>query len=207
MGRIIFATACLVLIAFSLQAQTPDNEKKNRSIGLCYSSFGESDVFRFNGLEGEGNYAVDKFFTIGLCYIGSINKWLEFETGVDYSKYTVLITPSFIPDMSISSRKENFSIVSIPLTLRANFLKFIFVNGGVFIDVDGTKSPIDSQTGIGSLFGIGAKYDFKCGGSIFINPYFKLHALLPFSSNNNQQKLYESGVRVGLTYNLTKLRK
>lgn len=82
-------------------------------------------------------------------------------------------------------------------------MKFFFVNGGLLLDLDAnSSSPIDSQTGIGGLLNLGAKYDFDCEASIFVNPYLKFHSLIPFSPGDNQQKVYESGFRVGLTYNL-----
>jgi len=73
----------------------------------------------------------------------------------------------------------------------------------LFLDLDmNNSSPIDSQTGIGGLLGLGSKYDFECRASIFVNPYLKFHSLISFSPGNNQQKVYESGFRVGLNYNL-----
>lgn len=46
--------------------------------------------------------------------------------------------------------------------------------------------------------------NLDCGASIFVNPYLKFHSLIPFSPDENQQKVYESGFRVGLTYNLNR---
>ncbi|MBV5348356.1 hypothetical protein JZU61_01600, partial [bacterium] len=82
---------------------------------------------------------------------------------------------------------------------------YFFANGGLFFDLDmNNSSPIDSQTGIGGLLGLGAKYDFNYGVSIFVNPYLKFHSLISFSSDDNKQKVHESGFRVGLNYNLNR---
>ena len=66
----------------------------------------------------------------------------------------------------------------------------------------GTSGPIDGQTGIGSMLGLRIKYDFKSGLSVFVNPYYKMHSLVPFSSGDNHQRLMESGFRFGLMYQL-----
>jgi len=96
-------------------------------------------------------------------------------------------------------------VLNIPLTLRANFLKYFFINGGLFVDIDiSTSSPVDNQTGIGALLGISVKYDFKNGISVFGNPYTKLHSLIPFSDTKYHQRILETGIRIGITCDLRK---
>lgn len=191
----------LILTLHSANAQDAPKQKHFGKIGFTYSSFGENDVFRNESLVGEASYNSDQFYTIGINYLKPISNWLELETGLEYSKHTILIKPNLPPDMDRTPFKANFSLINIPLTLRANFGKFFFVNGGLLIDLDANiSSPIDSQTGIGGLLGLGAKYDFDCGASIFVNPYLKFHSLIPFSQGDNRQKVFESGFRVGLTY-------
>ena len=69
------------------------------------------------------------------------------------------------------------------------------------LDIDPTVSgPVDSQNGIGALMGAGMKYDAKSGISVFVNPYFKAHALISFSADEYPQHLMESGFRFGLMY-------
>ena len=64
----------------------------------------------------------------------------------------------------------------------------------MFIDIDtNSSSPIDSQTGIGALLGIGAKYHFNNGFGFFVNPYTKSHAIIPFSFGKYPQRLIETG--------------
>ncbi len=174
-------------------------------IGITFSSFGKNDLIRSEDLIGDASYSGDQFFTVGLTYLHPINKWLFFESGIEYSKHTIVIDPNLPPDIDSEPYKSDFSLINIPLALRANFLRYFFINGGLLIDIDASKeSAIDSQTGFGGLLGIGANYDFKCGASIFVNPYIKSHALLPFSAEDNHQRLWESGVRIGLTYNLNR---
>ena len=99
--------------------------------------------------------------------------------------------------------RASISLINIPVTLRVNFLKYCFINGGLLFEMDAsTSSPIDGQTGIGSVMGLGIKYDFDSGLSVFANPYQKMHALIPFSSQRYPQRLMESGFRFGLMFTL-----
>lgn len=99
---------------------------------------------------------------------------------------------------------DSFSLINIPHTLRLNFLRYCFINGGILIDIDAGNLPFDSQNGIGGILGLGLKYEFKSGISFFANPYVKAHSLIPFSSWENHQSLMEDGnsFRFGLIYRL-----
>lgn len=204
MKRLIFITLSIILINHScLIAQESGTKLRHNKIGITFSSFGENDVFRFDELDGVASYNSDYFFTIGINYLHQLNKWLEAETGIEYSKQNIIIEPNLPPDTDNSLRKANFSLINIPVTLRANFLKYFFVNGGLFFNVDASSnSPIDSQTGIGALVGVSVKYDFKNGVSAFINPYTKIYSLIPFADTEYHQRIWENGIRVGITYDL-----
>ena len=76
---------------------------------------------------------------------------------------------------------KDFSLINIPITVRANFLNYFFANGGLLLDFDvDTSSPVAS--GMGAILGIGSQYEFNNGIGLFVNPYAKTHALLTFSS-------------------------
>jgi len=204
MKKQIFILALSLINLHFIIAQENDSKIKNGKIGVTFSSFGENYVIRFEEPLGAASYNSDYFYTIGMTYVLPLQKWLEAETGLEYSKHSIIIQPDLPPNMDVTSRKEKISLVNIPITLRANFLKYFFVNGGLFIDIDSSiNSPIDNQTGIGAIVGISAKYDFDFGISVFVNPYTKIHSLLPFQLERYPQRILESGVRIGLTYDLT----
>jgi hypothetical protein len=173
-------------------------------IGLTTTLLGDNDVLR-KSLEGAAGYYGDGFYTIGITSQIPLSARLDFETGIEYGKHTIIIHPNFMPGSNYTPYKSNFGLVNIPITLKVNFLKYLFINGGLLIDIDSSiSSPIDTQTGIGAILGIGVKYDFKFGGTLFVNPYSKCHSLLPFSPGKYHQRLLESGVRVGILYNFSK---
>jgi hypothetical protein len=175
-----------------------------KRLGVTFSSFGENDIVRINGNEliGGPSYYGKGFYTLGFDYIQSVGKlrWLEFETGVEFSRHKIEIKPA--PFIDASPRNEDFSVLTIPLTLRVNFLRYLFINGGVMVNFDGGSMPIDSQTGLGSLFGAGLKYDFKSGLGLFVNPYARFHSLVPLEREDNRQQVLESGFRFGIVYTL-----
>ena len=196
---------CFIFIAsLSSNAQNEDETRKGQ-IGFTFSSFGENDVFRSHELLGSASKSGDSFYTFGISYLYKLNNTFDVETGIEYSNHKIFVKPMVLPDMDAYSPNysANLSLVNIPVTLRVNFLKYFFINGGILFEMDAsTSSPIDGQTGIGSILGLGIKYDFKSGLSAFINPYLKAHSLVPFSSGDNHQRLMESGFRFGLMYTL-----
>ncbi len=203
MRKTILVVFFLLSNLFLLKAQERALNFSNSKIGITFTPIGNSDVFRINELEGAASYDVDKFYTFGFNYLNELNHWLEFETAFEFSKYSVVIQPSLMPGTVISSREARISLVEIPITLRANFLRYFFVNGGLFADIDvSDESPVDNQTGLGSILGLGIKYDFDPGITVFVNPYTKIHSLIPVTDRDSHQRIWENGFRFGVTYDL-----
>lgn len=206
MKKIIFISLYFIFINLNVLYTQEDVTKfKNAKIGITFSSFGENDVFIFNEFIGGPSYNSDYFYTLGINYVYPLNKWLEAETGIEYSSHNIVIQPNLPPNMDNSPRKANLTLINIPATLRANFLKYFFINGGLIVDIDGsTNSPIDNQTGIGAMLGFSIKYDFDFGISAFVNPYTKIHSLIPLQNWQYHQRIWENGIRIGITYDLRK---
>ncbi|HEY3388420.1 MAG TPA: hypothetical protein VGK38_02535 [Prolixibacteraceae bacterium] len=205
MKKFVFFMLCfMIAISFRSFAQENEGATRKGQIGITFSSFGDNDVVRSEELMGGPSYNGDKFFTLGINYLYKLNNTFDIETGIEYSNHKIIIKPMAIPPMDyFPSYSADFSLINIPVTLRVNFLKYCFINGGLLFDIDASvSSPIDSQTGIGSLLGCGIKYDFNSGVSVFANPYLKMHSLIPFSSDKYHQRLMESGFRFGLMYTL-----
>ena len=196
-------TKHLIILSFLMLSYSFTQAQKkigSKQIGVSFSSFGMNEPVYFADLDGTGGYSSKSFYTFGINYIHPLNNWLDIETGIEYSKHTITVTPSTPPEWD-NPYNASFSLLNIPITVRVNFWSYFFVNGGVLMDIETNSfSPIDSQTGIGALLGIGALYEFDNGIGLFINPYSKAHSLLPFSSGKYHQRLIESGVRIGLTY-------
>lgn len=204
MKKIALPFTLLIFVATaSLYAQDNDKPPKSGRIGISFSSFGSNDVITFQQLEGAASYNGDSFYTLGINYLHSLNSTFDLEAAFEYSKHHIIIEPNVPPDMDDTPYGAEFSVINIPVTIRVNFLRYFFVNGGLMLGIDPTvSSPVDSQNGIGAILGLGIKYDSKYRISAFVNPYFKAHALISFSADEYQQHLMESGFRFGIMYKL-----
>jgi hypothetical protein len=193
-------TACLLTALTSLNAQ-----KDPGKIGMTFSGLGTNNIF---GDYGNRNYNLKgkNFYTLGLNYTKSLNKWLEMEAGVEYSRHNISLNANIYPGAHIFMRtqKTALSLIGIPVTVKANFLKYFFVNGGLLIDIDVSRENIyfDNQTGFGGIAGVGVNYNFSSGLSVFLNPYIKAHSLINI---RQLQKVLEKGFRLGFTYDMRKL--
>jgi hypothetical protein len=191
---------CIFAVPTSLNAQ----KKLSNKVGITFSSLGTTDIF---GETNNTNYNFEgkSFYALGVNYIRGLNKWLELETGVEYSKYNINMKANAYPGMIIYMRtnKTELALLGVPATLRANFLKYFFVNAGLLIDIDLTDGNyLDNQTGFGGVAGFGVNYNFDFGLSVFLNPYIKAHSWIGVES---QQKILEKGFRLGVTYDLHRI--
>ncbi|MDR1170114.1 MAG: hypothetical protein LBK97_04685 [Prevotellaceae bacterium] len=184
----------------SLNAQKDLSNK----IGVTFSSLGVNDILG-QSVANSFNYEGKNFYALGLTYIRGLNKWLEIETGLEYVKHNVNIIPNVMPGTNIFMRTQQtgLPLLDIPVTVRANFLKYFFINAGILLDIDISNSIyLENQTGFGGIAGFGANYDFKSGLSIFLNPYIKAHSWIYVGE---RQKILEKGFRLGITYDLRKI--
>jgi len=199
--HIILLTFCL--ISGFLYSQEKDSLKSSGKIGLGFSSFGVGDVLRNKDYIGGPGITGKGFFTIGLDYLKPLNKTIEIEAGFEYSRYKFEIEPGVDPNQTTLPYTTHYSLMTIPVALRVNFLDYCFINGGVLLDFDtGVSNPINSQTGLGANLGFGVQYNFEIGLSAFVNPYLRMHSLVGFSSDSENQRLLESGIRLGILYTL-----
>lgn len=180
------------------------------SIGITFSTFGNNDVTNAAGstLLCGPSYDGKSFYTLSLSYIYSFSPLVDVETGIEYSSHTITTVPPRKPPKLLSNidatpYDRRLSLISIPVTARINFLKYFFVNGGAVLEWQTKASgPIDNQSGVGVVCGIGAKYKFNNGLGAFINGYYKFHALMPFLADRDdfRWKIMGEGIRIGITY-------
>ena len=190
----------LSLFLFTYHLASAQKSIRSKRVGITFSSLGESEPIHFANLDGAGSYSGKNFYTFGVNYIHPLNSWLDIETGVEYARHTIKVDQG-MPPMNTPSYESNLSLINLPLTVRANFSNYFFVNGGLLLGFESSSSGIvDNQSGVGALLGVGAQYEFNNGFGLFINPYLKAHSLIHFSSDKYHQRLMEYGVRVGVTH-------
>lgn len=190
-----------------LGAQESDTLIEQDKIGISVSTLGSSILIRFQQLEGAPGYDARRLFTAGINYIHPLNKRFDLETGFEFTNFSTTLYPAVNPDADLTPTKGYLNIVSIPFRIRVKFPYLFYVNGGLLLDMDmSSSSDINTQTGIGGMFGFGWKYGFKSGTEITVNPYIKMHSLLSFSMSANPLRLLESGLRVGVMIPLDNLK-
>lgn len=178
--------------------------KSKGAVGITFSGLGSNDAFYFQDIIGGGDYTGKGYYSLGVTYRHPLSNRFDLETGISYSNYKYRFSNASLgPDAPEPYNVTN-GVVDIPVTVRFSFLKYLFVNGGLLIGINTkTENHLDDQSGIGSLVGIGAKYDMKnIPVGLFINPYYKIHNLLPFSMGRYNRRTDENGFRLGIIYNL-----
>ena len=187
----------IIIVFLSLKI----NAQKNR-IGFFYGLAG-NELIRSTSLDGGASYDGKGSDIFGINYQRILNKDLYLETGLEYSKNKIGITPPFYPGIDLTPRQEDIVLITIPVYVKFTFFKYFFVNGGTLIDfeIDRTEyQSTDDQSGIGFGGGIGGQYTFR-NFTFYINPLFRYHAVIPFQKENYQQHLTEAGIKFGLDYN------
>ncbi len=169
-------------------------------IGITSSLLSHSEIFiRNTDVVGAAQQDAKGKFSVGIAYLLQLNKWLELEADLEYTKMEVKTT-SHYPLMR-KTYLSDMEFIDIPVGLRANFLQYFFANIGTFLEFDiSDKEIVDEQTGMGIVGGVGAKYDFKSGISIFANYYIKYHGVVIFNPSQFQQRVGETGFKFGVTY-------
>jgi len=160
----------------------------------------DSRIMRKEELTGSGSYNTVNFDEFGIRYLKQITGKLYVETGLNYLGMQLKINPAPM-GIPMESRYEDLNIISVPVYANYTLGKYFFVNGGPIVDFQTTENSIDSQSGIGYSLGLGGKYELN-KFSLFINPNFKRHAVIPFDKEMYQQKLTEIGIQAGLGFRL-----
>lgn len=201
--RTFFIYTLLGLFCFTINSNAQEVKKKRKyKIGIHSTSIGGNDVIRFDRLDGAGSQDGKGFFSFGTSYTYIVSSRTELQTGIEFSKHKITINPAFTGlENDKPSLKENVKLITVPLTLNVNLSRYFFINGGLLVDFEiSKKNSIDKQSGIGTVLGIGLKHDFDFGLFILANPYYKMHSLIPFSSEKYHQRLQEYGIKVGIGY-------
>jgi predicted porin len=187
------ALISLIVTLISIQCYS-----QNSNEFRIYYGFVDSKLLRNADLDGSGSYENENSYEFGFKYLRKISGKLFLETGINYMSTQVKIT-SAPTGLLLNSHTEDLKMISIPIYANYTFGNYFFINGGPILDFQNSQKSFDSQSGIGYSIGVGGKYDFD-KFSIFVNPNYKRHSLIPFEKESNHQKLTEFGIQVGLRY-------
>lgn len=197
-GLIVFTTQ---FWQSNLYAQLKFSDSKG-AIGITYSGLGDNFSYYFQDVIGGGSYSGKGYNSLGVTYLLPLTKSLEIETGLSYSKYKYEFSNASLGPDTPEPYKVTNTVIDIPVSARWTIFKYFFLNGGLLLGIDvEKKNHLDDQTGIGALMGVGAKYELKnTPVGLFVNPYYKIHSLIPFSTEKYHLRTDESGFRFGIVY-------
>ncbi|WP_108821741.1 outer membrane beta-barrel protein [Dysgonomonas sp. Marseille-P4361] len=197
-----FYLSYILLFCFSVSINAQNIEKTSKhKVGIHTTFIGGNDSF---ACEEDGDASIDGkgFYTLGASYTFILSKRIELQSGLEFSRSKIRITPPYMGEKyNHSSWNENIKLLTIPLTTNINLGKYIFLNAGFLLDFEVSKNnSVNKQSGLGTVLGIGGKYDFDSGLSIFVNPYHKMHVWIPFPLSSYHQRFSEYGLKIGANY-------
>jgi hypothetical protein len=209
MKKLVLLICCLPMLVkvYSQEQGKHDQVDAKNSIGV-FSNIGICELSRHQDqvdIVGAHGKAV---FSYGFNYSRNLSKKIKFETGIFYSKYTLVNHIVHKQDMLIVADfypKEYLKIVSFPFLIKYYLPKDYFLSGGTILDLGLKRGPgwliSDSQNGFALSFGAGKEITM---GKFYLTiaSNFDLHAAIPFSGDLSQQKFFVPGLKVGLNYKL-----
>lgn len=166
---------------------------------------GKNDIFRFHELIGAGSFTGTGMWTAGAELRRIITDHFSIETGVSYAHQYYFSSPA--PGIPGEDIPGNFGIITLPLSARVDFLKYLFADAGVIASFQTGHSRADNMTGLGLTEGLGAQYRFKSDIFIRVRVYGTQYALLHFMPDDYPQTLWNSGVTLGMGYRFIHLGK
>jgi len=183
----------LFLFANSIQGQNPHLISINYGRGW--------NTMLINGFEKREGYSNNGMYSIGLHYQHNLSETLALKTGLEYRKNNIMIAAGYNPDVPDISGSWDTDILTLPLFINYQPLRYIFIEGGPLVDLQFNiwdNQPTATQSGVGFGLGIGGIYSYK--NLVFtLSPFVNYHAIIQFEPTI-KERLAETGVKFGFGY-------
>ncbi|HEY0741054.1 MAG TPA: hypothetical protein VGD40_06300 [Chryseosolibacter sp.] len=180
-----------LLIAISIHASIAQKNRFGISGGIG------NGIIMKQALEGGAGYDLNSSFSLGFQYERKLSGPLYFMAGGTWYKSSVFVTPSFQPGLNMPASSYDLQVIYLPIMLKLEFAKYLFVNGGLIADVDVTPNRyITNQSGVGAGFGIGAQVPIRKKFLVQLNPYLNFHGLLMADTDQYPERVLDSGVKL-----------
>jgi len=141
-------------------------------------------------------------WSTGFKLSGMLSEYYRIEIAACYAGHKIgfELSPPIYNEKNIYT--ETFRTISIPVTFKRYLKNNFFISAGTIVDFALQDKPVrlDTQTGFGLT--IGAGREFRINSFVLdLAPGVDLHSVVPFISEDNQQRLVVAGLRIGLSYN------
>lgn len=166
---------------------------------------GTNDIFRFEEPLGAASYTGTGMWTAGIDLRRIFGDVFSLGTGAGYSHQYYYSSPA--PGIEGEDQPGNFGIVSVPVTARFDFLRWLFAEAGAVVSFQTGTSQADDMSGLGVTAGLGFQYTFRSDYFFRVRAYGSQYALLHFIPEDNPQTLWNTGVTVGFGYQFIHLGK
>jgi hypothetical protein len=192
----------LIIIGGTIHAYAQNEKNKYLGGYISIGSISYSDGAKY-GLDVYKDYAGKNYLTMGFDYHHRNSEVFEVCTGIAVTSNNMdyLSTSYFESNGHTSEYAETFFILSAPFHLRAHFLQYLFVDGGVCLNYHPNKGY---TWGVGSSLGFGAEYVFESGITVSLSPMMQWN-YLNFSNkftggDSEMDKLIQKGINIGVGY-------
>ncbi len=145
------------------------------------------------GMMSDGGYRVKAGFRMGIDLSYAILKHIHINSGFEYYN-TKMEAYSIMPGFT-GTIPGSQQILTIPLCLKVDILKYFFITGGYLFDKELQNENAPTINGRGLLLGFGFQYTIKNHLTIMLQPCLQMHGIL--GSENN---FYDPGVKLGIGY-------
>lgn len=191
--KLTFILLLVILLSDAAYSQSKNN------ISLVFGT--AANIVDIHGVKGDFGYNAGNATLFGLSYVRSLTGSFSIESGIIFSDNKTQLT-SIQAGRGDFIYNEHIKMLSVPILLRRNFLKYFYFNFGLNIDME-TNYPDDgsalNQSGIGYEMGLGGQYNFN-HISVFAAPFFQAHGLIRFNDNQTGN-LLDAGIKFGAGFN------
>ena len=196
----------IILISFLLQFILQmgfTQDLNNNRLGITFTPL-VSKCYVFNDNIHEDKYYVGRSgYNMGFNYMRKLKNNFYLESGINYSKLKVYISKEIILKIPTYPRLEQRDLISIPVGFLKEFKHRFFISAGILTEFEfnqWTRLHVDEQDGLGTYLSIGKTFQISENTYFTIAPVVKAHALVPFHANDDQQRLFDYGVKFDFAY-------
>ena len=193
----------ILLFTLSLASGICSGQKTWWGEYAFFGGGGTNEIFRFSELDGAGSATGTGMWTAGADLRRLFGDHFSIETGLSYSHQYFYTSPA--PGIEGEDQPGSFGMLSMPLTARLDFLKWLFVDAGALFALQTGSSHTDNMTGLGATAGAGFQYNFRSDIFIRVRAYGIQYGLFHFYPEDYPQTLSNAGVTLGVGYNFIHL--
>jgi hypothetical protein len=187
----------LIPIFFASRPALAQNAERLPKMGAFFT-FGENDVIRFENTECDCGCDGDGFWNAGLMYLQPFADHFSFKTGLSFQKHNYTTSwIDFSENNYLMELKRSGTIAAGRSAWHSRRIPEVFIYRPWHpVRYRNQNTNIDCQSGVGSEFGLGARYVLKNGWEVAVGAQMQLHSLIAFNRSTYQQHFTNSGVFV-----------